>query len=96
MPRWLPTLASPGHPRSPQQAQVALFGEPGQQYKCALNVPAHGRQEQFLTAAYLMRYLFGFIGKGSGNGQAVRDEILNVMHRNGIKETQGHFYEEWH
>lgn len=44
----------------------------------------------------LIRYLMGFIGKGAGNGQAVRDEILHIMHRHKIKETAGHFYEEWH
>lgn len=33
------------------------------------------------------------IGKGSGNGQRVRDEILNIMHRNHISERSGHFYE---
>lgn len=38
----------------------------------------------------------GFIGKGSGNGQEVRDEILNIMHRHHISESKGHFYEEWH
>jgi alpha-glucan,water dikinase len=36
------------------------------------------------------------IGKGSGNGQRVRDEILNIMHRNKISEQAGHFYEQWH
>jgi len=40
--------------------------------------------------------MVGFIGKGSGNGQQVRDEILHIMHRHGIPETQGHFYEQWH
>lgn len=40
--------------------------------------------------------MLGFIGKGSGNGQAVRDEILNIMHRHKISERAGHFYEEWH
>ena len=40
--------------------------------------------------------MLGFIGKGSGNGQEVRDEILNIMHKHGIPETSGHFYEQWH
>jgi hypothetical protein len=34
-----------------------------------------------------------FIGKGSGNGQQVRDEILHIMHRNNIGEHGVHFYE---
>jgi hypothetical protein len=33
------------------------------------------------------------VGKASGNGQAVRDEILHIMHRHHIKEHGGHFYE---
>lgn len=40
--------------------------------------------------------MFGFIGKGAGNGQQVRDEILHIMHRNKISERAGHFYEQWH
>ena len=28
--------------------------------------------------------------------QAVRDEILNIMHRNKIKEVKGTWMEEWH
>ena len=35
------------------------------------------------------------LGRG-GEGQQVRDEILQIMHRNHIKETHGHFMEEWH
>ena len=40
--------------------------------------------------------MLGFIGKGSGNGQRVRDEILHIMHRHKISERAGHFYEQWH
>ena len=38
------------------------------------------------------------VGRGgdAGTGQAVRDEILNIMHRNDIKEVSGVFLEEWH
>ncbi|MBF0564422.1 MAG: hypothetical protein HQK89_04185 [Nitrospirae bacterium] len=35
------------------------------------------------------------LGPG-GDGQRVRDEILQIMHRHRIKETTGHFLEEWH
>lgn len=38
----------------------------------------------------------GMVGKGSGNGQRVRDEILHIMHRHHISERAGHFYEQWH
>jgi alpha-glucan,water dikinase len=36
------------------------------------------------------------VGKGTGNGQAIRDEILHIMHRHKISERAGHFYEQWH
>jgi len=35
------------------------------------------------------------LGTGK-DAQRVRDEILNIMHRHNIKETAGHFMEEWH
>lgn len=35
------------------------------------------------------------VGRG-GNAQAVRDEILNVMHRNKISEVKGTWMEEFH
>ena len=35
------------------------------------------------------------VGRG-GNAQAVRDEILNIMHRNKIPELKGTWMEEWH
>lgn len=43
-----------------------------------------------------MRSMICFVGKGSGNGQQVRDEILHIMHRHKIPEKAGHFYEQWH
>ncbi len=41
------------------------------------------------------RRMLTTLGRG-GDGQRVRDEILHIMHRNHIKETHGHFMEEWH
>ena len=35
------------------------------------------------------------VGRG-GEGQRIRDEILNIMHRHHLKEVSGHFLEEWH
>ncbi|MBF0336741.1 MAG: hypothetical protein HQL05_02820 [Nitrospirae bacterium] len=35
------------------------------------------------------------LGAG-GDGQRIRDEILQIMHRHRIKEVTGHFLEEWH
>lgn len=44
----------------------------------------------------LIKYVLSLLGKGTGNGQMIRDEILHIMHRQGIKETNDHFYEQWH
>lgn len=35
------------------------------------------------------------VGRG-GDGQKIRDEILNIMHRNHIPEKKGLWMEEWH
>jgi alpha-glucan,water dikinase len=42
-----------------------------------------------------LRLMLSTLGRG-GEGQKVRDEILNIMHRHKIKEVHGHFMEEWH
>jgi len=36
------------------------------------------------------------LGKGNGDGQKIRDEILVILHKHHIKETNDHFYEQWH
>jgi alpha-glucan,water dikinase len=43
----------------------------------------------------LLRLVISTLGRG-GEGQRIRDEILNIMHRHHIKEVSGHFMEEWH
>jgi alpha-glucan,water dikinase len=43
----------------------------------------------------LLRLLATTLGRG-GEGQRVRDGILEIMHRHHIKEVAGHFLEEWH
>lgn len=80
-------------PRDLQNAQIGLTDELCEQYKFHSK---QGVSNSFLTSADLLRAMIVFIGKGSGNGQQVRDEILNIMHRNKIPETSGHFYEQWH
>jgi alpha-glucan,water dikinase len=42
-----------------------------------------------------VRLILTTVGRG-GEGQRIRDEILNIMHRHHIKEVSGHFLEEWH
>jgi alpha-glucan,water dikinase len=46
-------------------------------------------------ARRLVRLLASCLGRGA-QGQRVRDEILQIMHRHRIKEEKGHFLEEWH
>ena len=43
----------------------------------------------------LVRLILATVGPG-GEGQRIRDEILNIMHRHHLKEVSGHFLEEWH
>jgi alpha-glucan,water dikinase len=43
----------------------------------------------------IARLMLATVGRG-GEGQRIRDEILNIMHRHHIKEVSGHFLEEWH
>ena len=42
-----------------------------------------------------IRWILPTLGRG-GDGQKVRDEILQIMHRHRVKEVTGHFLEEWH
>lgn len=79
-------------PRDLQGAQVSLIEEIINQY---VRVVGKNR-DQFLTSDDLLRSMLSMIGKGAGNGQRVRDEILHIMHRHKIPETAGHFYEQWH
>ena len=45
----------------------------------------------------IIKNILALLGKGTGNGQEIRDEILKVMHRNKIpKCPAGNFYEQWH
>ncbi|CBZ54723.1 hypothetical protein NCLIV_051500 [Neospora caninum Liverpool] len=36
------------------------------------------------------------MGRGGAQGQAIRDRILDIMHKHKIPEAAGNFYEEWH
>jgi alpha-glucan,water dikinase len=47
------------------------------------------------VARPFIRLILTTVGRG-GEGQRIRDEILNIMHRHHIKEVSGHFLEEWH
>src|SRR5436190_10012601 len=64
---------------------------------------AQGRLALKLAAAFprqpqnrdLIRLTLTCVGRG-GEGQRIRDEILQIMHRHHIKEVAGRFLEEWH
>lgn len=43
----------------------------------------------------LLRLMLAALGRGV-DGQRVRDQILEIMHRHKIKEVANHFMEEWH
>jgi len=43
-----------------------------------------------------LRYSLSMLGKGNGDGQKIRDEILVILHKHHIKETNDHFFEQWH
>jgi alpha-glucan,water dikinase len=46
----------------------------------------------------LLKMILSTLGRGGegGAGQAIRDDILKIMHRHHIKEVGGTFMEEWH
>ena len=43
-----------------------------------------------------VRLCLSMLGRGGGNGQRIRDDILRIMHKHHIPETPGHFMEQWH
>lgn len=49
-----------------------------------------------LSQTVLLRMLLSVLGKGTGDGQKIRDEILVILHKHHIKESNDHFYEQWH
>ena len=50
----------------------------------------------FNSQSSLIKHIMSLLGKGTGNGQAIRDEILVIMHKNKIPESNSNFYEQWH
>ena len=51
----------------------------------------------FYSTSSLIKSILAQIGKGIGNGQAIRDEILSVMRKNKIPKNHiNNFYEQWH
>jgi len=81
-------------PRELQHSQICLTEELAIQYKNSLSIPfTTATSKGIFTSSDILRHMMGLVGKGSGNGQRVRDEILHIMHRHHISERAGHFYE---
>eukprot|EP00930_Biecheleria_cincta_P003683 TRINITY_DN104608_c0_g1_i1.p1 TRINITY_DN104608_c0_g1~~TRINITY_DN104608_c0_g1_i1.p1 ORF type:complete len:1573 (+),score=330.14 TRINITY_DN104608_c0_g1_i1:248-4720(+) len=43
-----------------------------------------------------IRWTLATMGRGGSAGQAIRDQILVIMHSHDIKEIHGTYYEQWH
>eukprot|EP01054_Gregarina_sp_Poly1_P000865 Gregarina_sp_Poly_1__864@NODE_1206_length_4784_cov_213_781853_g826_i0_p1_GENE_NODE_1206_length_4784_cov_213_781853_g826_i0NODE_1206_length_4784_cov_213_781853_g826_i0_p1_ORF_typecomplete_len1181_score183_96PPDK_N/PF01326_19/7_9e22PPDK_N/PF01326_19/0_0011PPDK_N/PF01326_19/6_8e06Mad3_BUB1_I/PF08311_12/0_8Mad3_BUB1_I/PF08311_12/67_NODE_1206_length_4784_cov_213_781853_g826_i010124554 len=43
-----------------------------------------------------LKLILTTMGRGGSAGQAIRDRILDIMHKHKIPETAGNFYEQWH
>ena len=54
-----------------------------------------GIWKQHANGRVWARLMLTTLGRG-GDGQRVRDEILQIMHRHHVKEVGGSFMEEWH
>ena len=49
------------------------------------------------SKSFIIKNILSILGKGTGNGQEIRDEILKIMHRNKMsKKPEKNFYEQWH
>ena len=45
----------------------------------------------------IIKNILSMLGKGTGNGQEIRDQILNIMHKFNIPENpKNNFWEQWH
>mmetsp|Transcript_19098 Transcript_19098/g.19112 ORF Transcript_19098/g.19112 Transcript_19098/m.19112 type:complete len:837 (+) Transcript_19098:570-3080(+) len=53
-------------------------------------------KEGLLNPMMLLRSTLSTFGKGGDNGQRIRDQILEIMHRHKIGETYGTYMEQWH
>lgn len=44
----------------------------------------------------LIRLVLSTVARGGNQGQAIRDRILDIMHKHKIPENNANFYEQWH
>ena len=49
------------------------------------------------SKSFIIKNILSLLGKGTGNGLEIRDEILKIMHRNKMSNSPDkNFYEQWH
>ena len=59
------------------------------------NILKSASSEGLVNPTVMLRGILSTMGRGGGNGQRIRDQILEIMHKNGIKEHDS-YYEQWH
>lgn len=57
---------------------------------------ANASKRGLVSPLMLLRGVLGSFGRGGDNGQRIRDQILEIMHRHRIGEVHGTFLEQWH
>ena len=48
-----------------------------------------------ITKNFILKNILACVGRGGDNGQRIRDQILEIMHRCHMRENNS-FYEQWH
>ena len=70
------------------------------QYLSGLYIKKYKEEKEFNdindSKLYLIKTIISFLGKGTGNGQAIRDYILVIMHKYKLPRKGKYFYEQWH
>lgn len=83
-------------PRELSHSMSRLTGDISYKF-CSLLQQKNSENDTFqLSSDILFRMDLSLLGKGTGDGQKIRDEILQILHKHHIKETNDHFYEQWH
>ena len=70
-----------------------------------VNLLNNANKDGLVNNTVLIRGILGNMGKGGDNGQRIRDEILQILHRGNIrhrlkepdaKGSTENYYEQWH
>ena len=60
------------------------------------NLIASASKDGLISKYHVLSLIMGTFGKGGDNGQKIRDQILEIMHKHHVKEEKNNFYEQWH